>query len=531
MDHPTPLTGQEIGRDEAPALWQVLDALAGRLRMPRLERVVLIAEPGAAAIEHQHPGRPWRRHRTLALGLPLLAGLSAAQMQAVMAHEMVHFSRHFGWFGYWMAWLLQAGRRVWRGRAADGGWRASTAGGARWFGPLLDGPAANAAARAEFEADAWAAEVTSAQALGEALLRLAVASSKPTPTFGDGPLPQAPWRRAAPGLGAAVDAAELARALQADAERHARQTDARRSHPSAAARLQALGWPAPAALPAVPAQDTAGPRWWSPPAWARRLHSEQQRWQAANARAWRAEASWREACAAELRQPGAAVADHRLECAHALGQALPPPPDDGGTPDAVPPLQAYWRGVAWQGHDAAEATLWLQASARHSAGLEAPACLRLLEPMPGRAPLSTQVRQSLADARQRRNEARQQADTHAWAGAEPVQADAWRVRALQHALAADHAVRQALWLQQDVDAAGGRRYRIVTLLLQIDPACGLDEAEWAQAYSPLLARVITPAGVGQLYCQSADAPWPEALQRLAAEHPSLRLKALAAGSA
>jgi hypothetical protein len=183
--------------------------------------------------------------------------------------------------------------------------------------------------------------------------------------------------------------------------------------------------------------------------------------------------------------------------------------------------------VAWQGHDASEATLWLQASARHCAGLEAPACLRLLEPMPGRAPLSTQVRQSLADARQRRNEARQQADTHGWTAAAPVEAEPWREQALRRALADDPAVSQALWLQQEVDSPGKRRYRIVTLLLQIDPACGLDEAEWARAYSPLLARVITPAGVGQLYCQSADAPWPEALQRLVGEQPALRLKAAA----
>ncbi|HEX5687910.1 MAG TPA: hypothetical protein VFY73_28165 [Ideonella sp.] len=515
--------GQDVGRDEAPALWQVLDQLADRLRMPRLERVVLITEPGAAAIEHQHPGRPWRRHRTLALGLPLLAGLSAAQMQAVVAHEMVHFSRHFGWFGYWLCWLRQAWRRVWRRRDVDAGW-ARAAGGARWFGPLLDRPAHNAAARAEYEADAWAAQVTSAQALGEALVRLAVASAKPTPVFGDGPLPDAPWHRAAPGLGAAIDAAELDQALRVDGERHAAHGDHPLSHPSAAARLQALGWAAPTTLPAVPAGDAAGPRWWSPPAWRQRLSIERERWQAANARAWRAEACWRDACAIELNQPGITDAEHRLECAHALAHALPPPADDGRSPDAVAPLQAYWRGVAWQGHDAAEATLWLQASARHCAGLEAPACLRLLEPMPGRMPLGTQVRQSLADARQRRNDARQQADTLGWAAAGPVRAAAWRVGALRQALAADHAVQQALWLQQEVDAPGGRRYHIVTLLLQVDPACGLGEAEWAQAYSPLLARVITPAGVGQLYCQSADVPWPAALQQLAAHQPLLRLK-------
>lgn len=517
MDPRSTLQGQEVGRDEAPVLWRTLDDLAARLGMPKLERVVLIAEPGAAAIEHQHPRRPWRRHRTLALGLPLLAGLSAAQMQAVVAHEMVHFSRHFGWFGYWWCWARQAVAGLFRRRQAG-----RLAGGAHWFGPLLAGPLAQAAARAEFEADAWAADATSAAALGEALLRLAVASARPTPTFGEGPLPEAPWRRAAPGLGAAVGAAELAQALRADAERHARQTDVQRAHPSAHARLQALQWPIPRSLAAVPPEQAAGPCWWGEAAWAERLRIERRRWRAENARAWHTEACWREACASELpaRPDDLATA---WECEHALGLSMKPPPEDGQVPDQAAPLHAYWRGVAWQAHDAAEATLWLQAAARRCAGLEAPASLRLLEPMPGRAPLSSQVRESLADARQRRNEARTRTDTQEWLDAEPVDAAGWRAAALRQALSADGGVVEALWLQQPVDAPGDRRYCIVTLWLRLASDAPADPAVWMQAYSPLLARVITPAGVGQLHIQPADAPWPEPIGRLLSA-PLLRLK-------
>jgi hypothetical protein len=180
--------------------------------------------------------------------------------------------------------------------------------------------------------------------------------------------------------------------------------------------------------------------------------------------------------------------------------------------------------VAWQALDAAEATLWLQAAARHCAGLEAPASLRLLEPMPGRTPLSLQVRESLADARQRRNEARLRADAIDWTGAESVDAAAWRVDALRHALAADRGVDEALWLQQPVDGPGGRHYRIVTLWLRLSADGPSDQTAWMQAYSPLLARVITPAGVGQLHIQPAGAPWPAAISRLLTVQPGLRLK-------
>jgi hypothetical protein len=314
------------------------------------------------------------------------------------------------------------------------------------------------------------------------------------------------------------------RALQADAERHARQTDAHRAHPSATDRIEALQWPVPAELPALPVEQAAGPCWWGASAWAERLQLERHRWRAENARAWHTEACWREACAAELQRACRVDLETAWECAHALGHALPAPPDDGQVPDGVTAPHAYWRGVAWQSLDAAEATLWLQAAARHCAGLEAPACLRLLEPMPGRAPLSTQVRESLAEARQRRNDARQRADATDWTDAQPVDAAAWRLRALRQALAVDSGVMQALWLQQPVDAPGGRRYRLVTLWLRLAADAPQDEAVWAQAYSPLLARVITPAGVGQLRIQPAQAPWPAAITRLLVAQPQLLLK-------
>lgn len=521
MDASSSLQGHEVGRDEAPALWATLDELAARLRMQPVDRIVVISGPGAAAMEHPERRRPWRRQRTMAVGLPLLAGLTVAQMQAVMAHEMAHFSHHFGWFGYWCSWAAQAGRR-WLGSSAASTWFSRRS--AHGFGPWLGQAAGAAAARAEFEADAWAAKVTSAGALGEALLRLAVASAKPAPVFGDGPLPESPWHDAAPGLGAAVSIGELADALRLDSERHARQASSRGAHPSAQDRIDALHWPVPAELPAIPADEAAGPRWWGEAGWAARLRFERHRWRAENARAWHTEACWREACSAELARVDADDLDTVWECAHALGMTLPLPPDDGLTPDAAPPLHAYWRGVAWQASDAAEATWWLQAAARHSAGLEAPSCLRLLEPMPGRAPRSAQVRESLADARERRNHAKARAAEAGWAEAHPVQAAAWRTDALRQALASDPAVLEAFWLQQTIDAPGARRYPIVTLCLSLSGEASHDEAACATAYSPLLARVITPAAVGQVECVGQDAAWPAPLARLLARQPELRLK-------
>lgn len=128
-----PPAGTPLGRDEALVLWSRLDALAERMRAPRVARVVLTHEPGAAAVAHQDPWLPWRHHHTLALGLPLLAHMPPDEMEAVIAHELGHFSRHFG----------PAGHRLYRARlgwaqlreASDDDivWYRAAAGFARWF--------------------------------------------------------------------------------------------------------------------------------------------------------------------------------------------------------------------------------------------------------------------------------------------------------------------------------------------------------------------------------------------------------------
>jgi Zn-dependent protease with chaperone function len=88
-----------IKREEAPGLFAMLDKLAGRLQLA-LPRVVLL-EMTANAWVRLKGFRSGAGTTILGVGYDLLAGLSAAEAEAVLAHEMAH------------AKLIQRGVRNW----------------------------------------------------------------------------------------------------------------------------------------------------------------------------------------------------------------------------------------------------------------------------------------------------------------------------------------------------------------------------------------------------------------------------------
>lgn len=507
-----PPEGHEVTREEAPALWAMLDALADRMRVPRLARVVLTHEPSAAAIEHQDAWLPWRHHRTLSLGVPLLARMSADEVRGVVAHELGHFSRHFGWGGHWLYRARIGWTRLLAGRHDETVWYRAAGAYASWFVPWFERRSAEQAVRNEYEADALAAKYTTAQDLGHALARLAAADLREPPTFGDGPLPTDPLAQAMPGLGEAVDTAALDAALQHQAAWHAAQDPVQVTHPATRDRLQALGLSvAQLAPPAVPAAQAAGPVWWQA-GWAARLDAENGRWRQLHERAWRQQAGWRAACAARLAQ-----ADDEdsaaLECRLALGpapeaDALPP------TPDGRPPLAAYWTGAAWLPHDAARAMAWFEAAIAGCVALAAPSRRQLLAAAGNALSPGERERQTLlrGQALRRRDDARTRAEALGLAAGQPVAAHAWRRTALVQALADDAAVQRAAWVQHDITLPSGRQYSVVSLCLQISVDGGAPETGVAQAFHGLLAQVITPLRVAQVRTWWSTEDWPTALE-------------------
>jgi Zn-dependent protease with chaperone function len=81
-----PEYGTTVGRDEAPALHDLVDRVAAALDTPRPDIVVLTDELNASA-----GTVGWRRRRCLAIGLPLWSVLTPPQRVALLGHELGHF--------------------------------------------------------------------------------------------------------------------------------------------------------------------------------------------------------------------------------------------------------------------------------------------------------------------------------------------------------------------------------------------------------------------------------------------------------
>ncbi|WP_457389588.1 M48 family metalloprotease [Roseateles sp. P5_E1] len=483
-----PSPPHELRPDEAPQLFERVNALADALQAPRVHAIALDDELNAGALELNRGVslRPVRR--VLVLGRPLLAALDVPAAEAVIAHELGHFSRRHGRLGHW----LYRTRQSWEALsqledgdapvAASSPWERAAAGFANRFLPWFDRLSFAHMRRCEFEADALAAQVAGPVELARALVQLQRLQA-PRALIGDTVRRRwmrehaeppvdllarevAAWREAAQGVDAVQD------------------TSGSGTHPPLAQRLAALGVVAPdGSWPSVVAAD------WLPEAVAQGTPADVAaallRWHMGH-RLLR-----------ELVPGPEATPARRLQLALTLGeptQALAQVLGDSPLElllRARVEIQAQRRDSARQlleacrAHKTAErdvATAWLvadelgaNAEERHRHG----GWLRLV-----RARREAALEQLAADREQGKVDL---APLPATDGA-----------ALGGALQKHPAVREA-WLFGQTAAAQGVSYQAAVLLLRVDAAAtlelGLDEDSLAELAHELLAWVSPP---GQL---------------------------------
>ena len=170
---------QRLTREQAPRLYARVDEMTDAIGAPRLHAIAIDDSINAGALE-EHRGvslRPTRR--VLILGLPLLRLLDTAAAEAVIAHELGHFSRRHGRLGHW----LYRTRAAWTAWAASvredeedsSPWDRAGANFAELFLPWFSRASEAHSRRCEFEADALAAQWASPEALARALLLIEVA--------------------------------------------------------------------------------------------------------------------------------------------------------------------------------------------------------------------------------------------------------------------------------------------------------------------------------------------------------------------
>jgi Zn-dependent protease with chaperone function len=84
------IVGVPVSHEAEPRLWQVVNATAAATGTHPPTELWLVPEANAGVLEHRRRGRPTRR--IALLGIPLLAGLSEAELRSVIGHEMAHYS-------------------------------------------------------------------------------------------------------------------------------------------------------------------------------------------------------------------------------------------------------------------------------------------------------------------------------------------------------------------------------------------------------------------------------------------------------
>lgn len=170
--------GLELRREQAPALFEAMDAMRARMKGPRFHHVLVNGELNAAVVQRPLFGLFGPSRNYLILGLPLLESLSPQEALAVVAHEYGHLAGSHGRFGAFIYRLrntwgtVHAISQQWQG-AAGAPLRRMVA----WYAPHFNAYTFVLARANEYQADAAASDLVGAGVTASALKRVDVSSA------------------------------------------------------------------------------------------------------------------------------------------------------------------------------------------------------------------------------------------------------------------------------------------------------------------------------------------------------------------
>lgn len=168
-------TGEPLTRQQAPKLFQRVEAIRRSLKAPKPDVVLLTQDFNAAVTTIPRFGVLGGERTYLIVGLPLMAAMAPRHLDAVLAHEFGHLSGAHPKFGLW---VHRVGR-IW-GQLL-GRMESSNAIGdfifgrfLRWYTPRLNAHGFALARDDEYAADADAARASGAKVAAQALASIAV---------------------------------------------------------------------------------------------------------------------------------------------------------------------------------------------------------------------------------------------------------------------------------------------------------------------------------------------------------------------
>ncbi len=253
-------SGIPIVREDAPALFRLLDEIRNIVGVGRIDTVYLSNDINAAAIQTPRWWVIGGYRNELIIGLPLMQALGLREFAAVLAHEFGHFSGEHGRMAAWFRRIHTIWARI--GSEVEArpllGFYILPA-FSRWYAGRFFAHAVTFFRRNEFEADRIAESVTGKDALVSALIRVAVAGAYYHDEWErllekareDAVVPAHPFRQLGDRLPNAVCWPEAGTALDTALTA---KTDISDTHPPLAERLAAIGaeyhMPAPVEAPA-----------------------------------------------------------------------------------------------------------------------------------------------------------------------------------------------------------------------------------------------------------------------------------------
>ncbi|MCW1915196.1 M48 family metallopeptidase [Luteolibacter sp. GHJ8] len=169
--------GIPVHRRDCPELFQLIDSISRQAGGVKFNQVLLTGELNAAVVQIPRLG-VFGWHKTyLILGVPLLDALTPDEFTAVLAHEFAHLSHRHGRLGNWLYRLRVSWVKVMASLSEQGAPRPVIA-FINWFWPRFNASAFVLSRAQEYQADAFAAKVTSPQSSAMALQRIAIESQR-----------------------------------------------------------------------------------------------------------------------------------------------------------------------------------------------------------------------------------------------------------------------------------------------------------------------------------------------------------------
>ena len=533
---------QDVDRAKAPQLYEWLDALCARLGAPRIHRIALTNELNAGALEVRRGVSIRPTRRVLVLGVPLLALLDRAGVEAVVAHELGHFSREHGRLGHW----LYRTRAAWERHVqevADGEsspWERAGASFAAVFVPWFSRHSFAHMRRCEFEADRLACAAVGAPVMARALAAIALASQRWREQFErevralqlahEAPPPRWLDTVLAALRDKPCDADERTRLLdEYDDEEH--------THPPLTRRLAALGVAPQAADLFLPlAVDAAGPELLGS-AWADALRAAEA--SAVDPRLWAMRHAALQALAARRRDLRMSDTSSRERVRIEWAFREPAPTLTAAQPlldgDAIDPVAAYCAGCALEmsgrGREAIEQ--WQRCIDR-SPVFAAPARARMAAALDAlHAPRAERTRNAAlrAKALDRRKQAVSRVSESfesADAACEAAALDDTQRQAIVGALRAQVAIREAWCLGMRAALDERRDYAACLFVLRVDPASmrdqGIEEDELADQLRRVVSDVVDPEVLLLVHTLFTTEPVPPSIERRLAATALARLR-------